>query len=290
MHIFSIYRIGALLKRDVMENQKTYLKIALGFLLALILAIFIIMLSPNTVFVTRSLSGANFLFAKSMSSTFFIIYIWTLYVISASMMQNMQTKEQRINYLMVPATRIEKYLSRLLLTTLVPLVALIVLVLAADILHMFLSLFIGIPGVTDHWAFPLFFRRLSFQGLESEWFDYPVIDRLLRYVMFFWSQSLFVLGGCFWTKSAFLKTLATIFVLMIVLIIGFATIAAHNVDFFFTLNHVVGEWIHAHKWFSEELALSLLTVLFFCFTVLNYWLGYRLFSRTQIIRPKFLGL
>ncbi len=289
MHIFSIYRIGALLKRDVMENQKTYLKIALGFLLALVLAIFIIMLSPNTVFVTRSLSGANFLFAKSMSSTFFIIYIWTLYVISASMMQNMQTKEQRINYLMVPATRIEKYLSRLLLTTLVPLVALIVLVLAADILHMFLSLFIGIPGVTDHWAFPLFLRRLSFQGLESEWFDYPVIDRLLRYVMFFWGQSLFVLGGCFWTKSAFLKTLATMFLALIVMIIVISSSAIHHMEFLYNMDDIITDWLHAHKWFSMDLALSLVTILFFWFTVLNYWLGYRLFSRTQIIRPKFLG-
>jgi hypothetical protein len=38
-----------------------------------------------------------------------------------------------------------------------------------------------------------------------------------------------------------------------------------------------------------NLALSLVTILFFWFTLLNYWLGYRLFSRVQIIRTKHFG-
>jgi hypothetical protein len=289
MHLFSIPRIGALLKRDLMENQKTYLKAVAGVLLALVLVLFMKMTNLNGFVYSQSPDVAGPLFATSVASTFFVIYIWAAYAFSSFVMLNMQTKEQRINFLMVPATQLEKYLSRILLTVVAPLAVMMALVLVVDIFHMFLSLFIGTPGVTDHWIFPAFLHRLCVQVSVSGPLHYPVLVTLFSYVMFFWGQSLYVLGGCFWTKSAFLKTFATILLLMIVLVIVIFSSAIHHVEFFYNLDENITEWLHAHRWFSMDLALCLVTILFFWFTLLNYWLGYRLFSRAQIIRPKFLG-
>jgi hypothetical protein len=287
-HIFSIHRVGALIKRDLMENKKSYLKTYTGILLAFVLALFIKMTNANVLVYSQSPDVAGSLFAASMASTFLVIYIWASYAFASFMMLHMQTKEQRINFLMVPATQVEKYLSRLLLMVVAPLVGMIAMVLLTDIFHMFLSLFIGTPGVTDHWVFPSFLHRFSLfmsapQGISS------ILAGIFSYVMFFWGQSLFVLGGCFWTKSAFLKTLATMFLALIVMIIVISSSAIHHMDFLYNMDDIITDWLHAHKWFSMDLALSLVAILFFWFTVLNYWLGYRLFSRTQIIRPKFLG-
>jgi hypothetical protein len=287
-HIFSIHRVGALIKRDLMENQKTYLKAVGGLMLAFLLALFIKMSNLNVLVYTQSPDVAGSLFATSMASTFFVIYIWASFALSSFVMLHMQTKEQRINFLMVPATQVEKYLSRILLTAVVPLVGMVVLVLVADIFHMFLSLFIGTPGVTDHWIFPAFLHRFSLPISVPQMIS-PILAGIFSYVMFFWGQSLYVLGGCFWTKSAFLKTFGTLFLALIVMVIVISSSVVHHIEFLYNLNELITEWLHTHKWFSMNLALSLVTILFFWFTLLNYWLGYRLFSRVQIIRTKHFG-
>ncbi len=284
-HIFSIHRVGALIKRDLMENKKSYLKTYAGIMLAFVLVLFIKMMNVDMFVYSQSPDVAGSLFAASMASTLLVIYIWSSYASASFMMLHMQTKEQRINYLMVPATQVEKFLSRVLLMVVAPLVVMILMVLLTDIFRILLSLFIGTPGVTDHWVFPAFLHRSSLfmsapQGISS------ILAGIFSYVMFFWGQSLFVLGGCFWTKSAFLKTLGTQFLLLIVMVVVVSSSVLRHADLLYNLDDLITEWMHAHPWFSMDLALGLVSILFFWFTVLNYWLGYRLFSRTQIIKRK----
>jgi hypothetical protein len=289
-HIFSIHRVGALMRRDLMENHKWYLKTIISLLIAMLLAFILKMNGYTTILYADEDGVAGSLFANSMGTIFYIIYTWVAMGLSALVLSNMKTKEQRINFLMVPATRIEKYLSRVLLLVVAPLFVLILVVLVADILHMFLSLFMGVPGVTDHWIFPAFLHRFSFSTLEYSALQYPVLAGLLSYMMFFWTQSLFVLGGCVFNKSPLLKTLGVLLLLFIAMGILGSSIALHHIEFFHDLYFHFDEWQGAHKWFSLDLAFSLASVLLFWFTVLNYWLGYRLFSRKQIIRPKLFGL
>ena len=40
-------------------------------------------------------------------------------------------------------------------------------------------------------------------------------------------------------------------------------------------------------WLSESFVAGVVGFIFFCFTALNWWLSYKLFTRQQVIQPKF---
>ena len=50
----------------------------------------------------------------------------------------------------------------------------------------------------------------------------------------------------------------------------------------------VAEWLEANfQWVTLNKLLSLGVAFFSAFTMFNWWLSYRLFTRSQVIKPKF---
>ena len=41
------------------------------------------------------------------------------------------------------------------------------------------------------------------------------------------------------------------------------------------------------QWLTEKFVEAFMTLVTFCFTVLNWWLSYKLFTRQQVVKPKF---
>ena len=100
-----------------------------------------------------------------------------------------------------------------------------------------------------------------------------------------WGHSLFILGGCYWQKHPFWKTLGII-LLVNQLMIMFAFFLAKTIgDIDLSID---GEWLETHvAWVTIEGVLGFLSVLFALLLALNWWLSYRCFTRSQVIKPKF---
>ena len=104
------------------------------------------------------------------------------------------------------------------------------------------------------------------------------------YSMALWFHSLFILGGNFFGKYPFLKTVAMILVVVVAL--------AFLVNCIEVYIYISVDWLddfirRNEDWLTEEFACGTFAFMTFCFTSLNWWLSYKLFTRQQVVKPKF---
>ncbi len=127
-HNFNLTRFYYVAKRDCLEHGKDFLKMWGGMFLGFF---FISLLTAFPYFLHYD---ATFEYTVVAFISFFAAYIFTL--IGASFIfSDLKTKQARINYYMLPATSAEKYVSRLIQSTLLVVIGVIVAFLAADVLN-----------------------------------------------------------------------------------------------------------------------------------------------------------
>nr|CRY94992.1 hypothetical protein [uncultured prokaryote] len=141
MNNFNMKRFGQVLKLDIYQNSRTYLNMAAGCFIAHLLsqlACFYVAKLNLAVTVYSALAQEhNQHSAMTASLVVCCLITFFSFLLGASLLwNNLGTKEQRITYLMLPATNLEKYLSRLLLCTVGMLGINAVAFFAADVLRM----------------------------------------------------------------------------------------------------------------------------------------------------------
>ena len=224
-------------------------------------------------------------FAGSRSGRESLIY-------ASGILDNMRNKEMRISFLMLPATMLEKYVARFLMATLGFIIAAIVGMLLAEVTRYILLPLFDLPDVFHSSALFKVFSMLTIDGEQAFRGSYafnmeymPWLGEACGWSFLIWSHSLYVLGGSFWYKRAFLKTLGT---LIVISILG-SIITVQIVEW-------IGEegMMGLHDWLEENFQWMTLNKLlafggafFSAFTMFNWWLGYKLFTRSQVIKPKF---
>ena len=95
----------------------------------------------------------------------------------------------------------------------------------------------------------------------------------------------FILGGCYWYKNAFWKTLG----LIILVNLFFIFVSVNLVE---SMNESVMEeivlWCETNFiWVTITGILSFFIVVLVLLILLNWWLSYRCFTRSLVIKPKF---
>lgn len=287
----SMQRILMVIKRDILENWKTNLFRFIGLYAAFVLVLIFSMWGMSS----DALGAPEHFFQRfsaNITGTFYIIVLFSSLIYASCILENMVTKEKRIAYLMLPATMIEKFLARFLIVTVgFGLVVLGSLVLAEITRYLLLPLF----HLPDTFRQTILWDVLSrfWQGNESNGFmqfhgpqSYGTLSaQLCMYVLIVWHHSLFILGGCYWHKRAFHKTVGTL--LAVFLLFSFLLVQILSwLDEENVLTLV--EWLEAHtEWMTLEHLLMLGTGFLCTFTLFNWWLSYRLFIRSQVIKPKF---
>ena len=285
---FSFSRIAMVMKRDLMENWKTNLYRFLGpyagILLVMILGYW------------NVTSYASF---QSMVLSAFLSVLVVGGVYSASLiMEPMRTQHGRISFLMLPATMLEKFVSRALFMTVgFFLMATLALVLAEATRYLFLPLF-DVPESFRQSLLPYVFDELNFfassdaMTTTNSWYvetEYNILlGQMASVLSLAWIHSFFILGGCYWYKNPFWKTLG-----MLIL----ANFALGVLFFFFIkwadgLEHEVWErtfrWIENNlDWVTPACLLVFCILLLSILIMLNWWLSYKVFKRSQVIKPKF---
>ena len=271
---FSFSRLGLVMKRDFMENWKTNLYRFLG---------------PYTIFLLvmwfSSMNMTNFNeFSDIVSATFFSVLFFGGSFTASYVLETMNTQQKRTSFLMLPATTFEKFFARFLYVTLGFVVLSTIALLLAEVTRFLLLPLFDLPDTFKQstlpsvWQTIMNVRTFNFNGSG-------IMESVVGWLFLIWIHSFFLLGGCRWYKNAFWKTLG----LIILVNFFFIFVSVNLVE---SLDESVIEeivlWCEANFcWVTVTGILSFAIVMFMLLIVLNWWLSYRCFTRSQVIEPKF---
>ena len=270
---FSFSRLGLVMKRDFMENWKTNLYRFLG---------------PYTIFLLvmwfSSMNMTNFNeFSDIVSATFFSVLFFGGSFTASYVLETMNTQQKRTSFLMLPATTFEKFFARFLYVTLGFVVLSTIALLLAEVTRFLLLPLFDLPDTFKQSTLPSVWQtimnvRFNFNGSG-------IMESVVGWLFLIWIHSFFLLGGCRWYKNAFWKTLG----LIILVNFFFIFVSVNLVE---SLDESVIEeivlWCEANfSWVTVTGILSFAIVMFMLLIVLNWWLSYRCFTRSQVIKSKF---
>lgn len=279
MKNFEFKRFGRVLSRDIQENRTKNLRAFFSLYVANLAIIGFNFYTPSRYGLPDmdKALGESLLLGKT-NGVITMFFFFLFYFVLSQTFSNFRTKQLRISNLMLPATNLEKYLSRVVQSTFVYAVAFCVAFVLADLTRMMLfplwghsfgslvpNMWQGVCDLFSYWCYADFGRSLG--GTTVGWF---VVFGIAFYL---WSFSCYLLGGAFFRKRAFLYT--------ILLLVGSGILLGLAVDFG---RNTLG----IHFVIVKGTAMPLLACLFGVLTCLNVWLSYRLFKRMQVIPRKIL--
>ena len=296
---FSFARLALVMKRDFMENWKTNLFWFLGIFIAF-LAVYLIEMSLYNESWTEEYREVS-RYVEQHSASFACIASFSLFIFASEMMRNMRTKENRFSYLMLPASMLEKFVSRALFVTVGTILMVFVASLLAEVVHWaFMPFFDDIPDKfricvwDDAWGniwetISPFKTKAYFMGSEGTSPEtWPRVEKtvfpqiMMVYWMAIWWHSFYIIGGNYFGKYAFFKTTGTLILLGIAL--GYIMNGINPKECFGWIEEFAK---NNEEWFTENFVAGVVGFIFFAFTALNWWLSYKLFTRSQVIKPKF---
>lgn len=284
---FSMTRVQHIMRRDLIENWKSNLYGLLGIFAACFFPMLGFLWSAERwteegypeVYSFERFCG-NMLGIIGMVVSVAMIYY------ASRIMKCMDNKEKRISYLLLPATELEKFFSRALFVTVGTALMILVALLALELTHYLLLPLFDLPAVySQSMLVEVFSMRWAHASVDAT--GEPVYSwwlmQLLVWIFCLWNHSLFILGGSFWYKHPFLKTIGACLAITILGGILFANLAEGGFLVRFS------DWMQEHYQDTPQTVNGLLTIIsvvFLLFTVFNWWLSYRLFTRSEVVKRK----
>lgn len=284
---FSMTRVQHIMRRDLIENWKSNLYGLLGIFAACFFPMLGFLWSAERwteegypeVYSFERFCG-NMLGIIAMVVSVAMIYY------ASRIMKCMDNKEKRISYLLLPATELEKFFSRALFVTVGTALMILVALLALELTHYLLLPLFDLPAVySQPMLVEVFSMRWAHASVDAT--GEPVYSwwlmQLLVWIFCLWNHSLFILGGSFWYKHPFLKTIGACLAVTILGGILFANLAEGGFLVRFS------DWMQEHYQDTPQTVNGLLTIIsvvFLLFTVFNWWLSYRLFTRSEVVKRK----
>lgn len=284
---FSMTRVQYIMRRDLIENWKSNLYGLLGIFAACFFPMLGFLWSAERwteegypeVYSFERFCG-NMLGIIGMVVSVAMIYY------ASRIMKCMDNKEKRISYLLLPATELEKFFSRALSVTVGTALMILVALLALELTHYLLLPLFDLPAVySQPMLVEVFSMKWAHASVDAT--GEPVYSwwlmQLLVWIFCSWNHSLFILGGSFWYKHPFLKTIGACLAVTILGGILFANLAEGGFLVRFS------DWMQEHYQDTPQTVNGLLTIIsvvFLLFTVFNWWLSYRLFTRSEVVKRK----
>lgn len=275
MKTFDINRFWNLLKWDLLTNNKTYRNKTIGITVALA---FLYCCNTWTNISSQMLDiDLDVHFDNLADLSIFMVFV-AMYVGATSIFNNMNTKEQRIMFLMQPASMPEKFLVRFFLSTVGMFVIINVSLLMADLIHQLFCTMMGynvkgfvmnyLPGMSNH----IDSNRYTIDT-ENLSLNYCVLAALTM------SHAFFIFSGSIFRRNAWLLALCCYFIIGFTVIILFTKLveADYLQCFHFTIE-------------NPYVLLDILTVVEFTAAIAMYWLSYKIFTRMQVINNKWLNI
>ena len=301
---FSFSRFAAVLKCDLMENWLRYVGVFAILFFANLAYQLVDIKDVVELSMLRGVPTEEYMgrLASDCVPLFYGVLALALMCAAADMTAvPFKTKGRGMNYLMMPATKLEKFLSRVFINVVMVLVMAYVALFLADlarILYAAISDIEGFYGFTVHEVFVDVSDDLfELYRMGGEMWG-TTIDGTVRIVEFnpfygvitatavslylIFMHSLFLLGGCFWRKGAIVKTLFVIFVVLVAVVWIFVYFES---EFLSLVNSVFVPLLETEQRAGMTL-MSIAIPVLLALTGLNWWLSFRLFSRKQAVAPQ----
>lgn len=288
---FSCRRFTLLLRRELYEHKKEHRNTALAFFLSFIFFIVLALL-----FNREEVDGFYIVDedrAAEMASYFslFTISLGILVKLS-SIFVNMNSKQSRINFLMVPASNFEKYLVRLVQVSLLPCLLMCLVLPLADVVMALLSYVLRFDYVffSNQVFLHIYdFFRGVFEASSTWTFIYvhPIYLLLILVLNLLSLGTFYILGGTLFRRFPFVLTSATLFALTVVLSLFFGFGLVSTLSFFGIKIENYDEST------TPELYIYMLHFIFWfhlLWNITGMWWSYRIFKRANAITPRSFGL
>ena len=290
---FSFSRFAAVLKCDLMENWVRYVGVFAILFFANLAYQLVDIKDVVELSTLRALPVEEYMkqLAIDCVPLFYGVLSLSLMCAAADMTTvPFKTKGRALNYLMIPATKLEKFLSRAFINVVLVLMMAYVALFLADLARL---LYVGIFDIEGFYGFtiPKVFVSGSdpfveiYKSAGQEWGTVEGLREIVSFnptrgfiaaswlgVLVLLLHSLFILGGCIWRKAAIIKTLATG---LAIIFITVWLVEEFNLGDLFT-----EDWL---KWYFSSYISRVLTYSLLLLPIFNWWLSYRLFSRKQMI-------
>lgn len=284
---FSMTRVQHIMRRDLIENWKSNLYGLLGIFAACFFPMLGFLWSAERWTEEGYPEVYSFeRFCGNMLGIIGLVVSVAMIYYASRIMKCMDNKEKRISYLLLPATKLEKFFSRALFVTVGTALMILVALLALELTHYLLLPLFDLPAVySQPMLVEVFSMRWAHASVDAT--GEPVYSwwlmQLLVWIFCLWNHSLFILGGSFWYKHPFLKTIGACLAVTILGGILFANLAEGGFLVRFS------DWMQEHYQDTPQTVNGLLTIIsvvFLLFTVFNWWLSYRLFTRSEVVKRK----
>ena len=271
---FQFSRLLMVMRWDMFTNLKSYLNMMLGMTFALL---------PFFIMQLYQLSKQYQLFPDTidlsywgMSQYVLMIFSIAMYMMATQIFMVMKTTGQREQFLMLPASNLEKYISRFLFSTLGAAVAMITAIVVSDLVQLIFS-FVLLPG--HHQSVCLSIMALLWKiwttFIESIDSAGALMLSLLIMTCGVLVHSFFILCGTLFRKHTIVVS-GILFIVMIYLVIYVIESVPGNITT--CLMHGDNSWIFC------LLIAELLLAGF------QYWLSYKVFTRMQVICNRWINL
>lgn len=271
---FQFSRLLMVMRWDMFTNLKSYLNMMLGMTFALL---------PFFIMQLYQLSKQYQLFPDTidlsywgMSQYVLMISSIAMYMMATQIFMVMKTTGQREQFLMLPASNLEKYISRFLFSTLGAAVAMITAIVVSDLVQLIFS-FVLLPG--HHQSVCLSIMALLWKiwttFIESIDSAGALMLSLLIMTCGVLVHSFFILCGTLFRKHTIVVS-GILFIVMIYLVIYVIESVPGTITT--CLMHGDNSWIFC------LLIAELLLAGF------QYWLSYKVFTRMQVICNKWINL
>ena len=278
---FDFQRLGAVIRWDILTNWKGYMTRTIGLAIALALyCILQLYLFRSSIGIFDDKDSLAFFMQGKFCTLFICIAVFLFFVSASNIFGNMKTKLQREGYLMLPATKIEKYISRFLLMTIGSIIMMLIALVVADAVQFIFSFFMT-PGFHASATWETF-RFIFFKGEDDHETYWEIVYFCISFCIFV--HSFFSVGGSFYRKYPVLLTTVTAIILSMI--------------FGYTINEM-GEagWLD----FLNDIDMSRGTTASYCVTAFwsilflivaafNYWASYKIFTRMQVICNKWINI
>lgn len=274
MKSFNLRRFGQLLKHDLFENKRGYFSACAGILVAHLGS----QVGCNfAVFIGRkSLVGCEHSVTGSALVTFIFVSGLIFLAGIAYLFDFLKTKEKRISYFMLPASNLEKFVSRLLICTFGVFVANLLLFFLADGLCTLLSSIFGGNMVVQAgrmWNFVAAEAGPAFDDVVAKGY----LGELLR-IQLYYVLGLLATLVCYLIGSVVFRRHAFIFTSLVLIAIGLV--------FGWTFRQVLLHDLALSYMDISPWAYNLKGVFNVAFIIGGTWLSYRLFCRIPVVRRR----
>lgn len=192
-------------------------------------------------------------------------------------MEKMKSKTSRLSTLMTPATPFEKFFSRWFISTVVFLVVFLIAYKLADYTRVLVYTlkYPEIKSIATVSLSHLVQPAEGTGGMVNGYYLFPSMEILILVIaLYFFTQSLFVLGSSVWPKNAFLKTFAAGIVIIIIYVLVASGLGNLLFDKgkYYSFGHI-----------SEDMTTDVVSALAIIMTLVNWIIAYFRFKESEII-------